>query len=72
SEVTTRRRLALLQTGALEPPKNPGPLKQRRFSEDYRRDSKHLAVTDRPVSLSALRVTLKIRGVKLLEGVVAV
>ncbi|OXU27438.1 hypothetical protein TSAR_014463 [Trichomalopsis sarcophagae] len=55
---------------------NSGPLKQRRFLEDCRRDSKHhvparmppatrpsgLAVTDRPFSLSALKVTLKIHG----------
>ncbi|OXU23020.1 hypothetical protein TSAR_001230, partial [Trichomalopsis sarcophagae] len=56
---------------------NLGPLKQRRFPEDYRRDSKHhvptrtplatrlsgLAVTDRSFSLSALKVTFEIRGV---------
>ncbi|OXU21972.1 hypothetical protein TSAR_011794 [Trichomalopsis sarcophagae] len=99
---------------SLNAAENSGPLKQRRFPEDYRRDSKQfarcpisiaihtqscaranashhstlwpscaprtppanrlsgLAVTDRPFSISALKVTLKIRGVKLLEGVVAV
>ncbi|OXU23390.1 hypothetical protein TSAR_007943 [Trichomalopsis sarcophagae] len=31
-----------------------------------------LAITDRPFSLSALKVNLKIRGVKLLEGVVSI
>ncbi|OXU21936.1 hypothetical protein TSAR_010413, partial [Trichomalopsis sarcophagae] len=68
-----RRELTLYSLNAAE---NSGPLKQRFFPEDYRRDSKHhvpartppanrlsgLAVTDRPFSLSALKVTLKIRG----------
>ncbi|OXU28188.1 hypothetical protein TSAR_002986, partial [Trichomalopsis sarcophagae] len=70
-----RRELTLYSLNAAE---NSGPLKQRFFPEDYRRDSKHhvpartppanrlsgLAVTDRPFSLSALKVTLKIRGNK--------
>ncbi|OXU27856.1 hypothetical protein TSAR_005496 [Trichomalopsis sarcophagae] len=78
-----RRELTLYSLNAAE---NSGPLKQRRFPEDYRRDSKNhvpartppanrlsgLAVTDRPFSLSALKVTIKIHGVKLLEGVLAV
>ncbi|OXU17084.1 hypothetical protein TSAR_014748 [Trichomalopsis sarcophagae] len=70
-----RRELMLLYS--LNADENSGPLKQRRFPRDYRRDSKHhvpartplatrlsgLAVTDRPFSLSALKVTFKIRVV---------
>ncbi|OXU23029.1 hypothetical protein TSAR_010292, partial [Trichomalopsis sarcophagae] len=69
--------IVLVWLYSLNAGENSGPLKQRRFSEDYRRDSKHhvpartplatrlsgLAVTDRPFSLSALKVTFKIRGV---------
>ncbi|OXU29903.1 hypothetical protein TSAR_000999, partial [Trichomalopsis sarcophagae] len=69
-----RLELTLYSLNAAE---NSGPLKQKRFPEDYRRDSKPhvpartplgtglsgLAVTDRSFSLSALKVTFKIRGV---------
>ncbi|OXU20388.1 hypothetical protein TSAR_001166 [Trichomalopsis sarcophagae] len=67
-------------------PRTDALLIKRRFSVDCRRDSKHhaptrtppatrlsgLTVTDRLFSLSALKLTLKICGVKIPQEVVVV
>ncbi|OXU20724.1 hypothetical protein TSAR_009205 [Trichomalopsis sarcophagae] len=46
-----------MQIRALKPPKNLGPLKQRRFSEDYRRDSKQCARSSISISISVIMYT---------------
>ncbi|OXU21620.1 hypothetical protein TSAR_011563 [Trichomalopsis sarcophagae] len=86
--LSCRRELTLYSLNRSE---NSGPLKQRRFPEDYRRDSKQCARSFIPIaihtqscasantsrhstlwpgshSLSALKVTFKIRGVNSLLG----